>query len=179
MAKVLVKASGWNILPSMPVSAKTGTKARMMMTMAKEMGRPTSARGVERDFPDVIAIVAVLLLVLFGLADDVFGHDDACVDEHADGDGDAAERHDVRRDACALHEEECAEHSERQRNRDDEDAAEMPEKKDVGERDEDDLFDQRVAQRVDGVIDEDAAVVERDDVDARREGRAESRRSSA
>ena len=30
----------------------------------------------------------------------------------------------------------------------------------------DDLFDQRVAERIHGVIDEDAAVVERNDVDA-------------
>ena len=42
IAKVLVKASGWNILPSIPVSANTGMKARMMMTIAKKIGRPTS-----------------------------------------------------------------------------------------------------------------------------------------
>ena len=41
MAKVLVNASGWNSLPSCPVSAKTGTKARMMTAIEKKMGRPT------------------------------------------------------------------------------------------------------------------------------------------
>ena len=42
IANVFVNASGWNILPSIPVSAKTGTKARMMITIAKKIGRPTS-----------------------------------------------------------------------------------------------------------------------------------------
>ena len=92
--------------------------------------------GVQRDFPDVLAIVAVFLLVLLGLADDVFCHHNARVDQHADGNGDAAQRHDVRRDARALHEQKCAEHSKRQRNRDDEDAAEVPEEQDVRQRDQ-------------------------------------------
>jgi hypothetical protein len=42
MAKVLVKASGRKSLPSWPVSAKTGTKARMMMAIEKKIGRPTT-----------------------------------------------------------------------------------------------------------------------------------------
>ena len=39
--KVLVKASGWKSLPSWPVSANTGMKARMMMAIEKKIGRPT------------------------------------------------------------------------------------------------------------------------------------------
>jgi hypothetical protein len=38
-----------------------------------------------------------LLLGPFAVADDVLRHHDAGVDQHADGDGDAGERHDVRR----------------------------------------------------------------------------------
>ena len=34
IANVLVKARGWNIFPSRPVRAKTGTNARMMIAMA-------------------------------------------------------------------------------------------------------------------------------------------------
>ena len=136
-------------------------------------------RGIQRDLPDVFAIVAMLLLVLLCLANDVFGHHDARIDQHADGDGDSAQRHDVRRDARALHEQKRAQHRERQRNGDDQNAAEVPEKKNVRQRDQDDLFNQRVAQRVHGVIDENAAVVEGNDAARRREGRAESRRSSA
>jgi hypothetical protein len=124
-------------------------------------------RGVERDLPDVFAIVAVLLFVLLRLANHVFGHHNARVDEHADGDGDSSQRHDVRRDARALHEQERAQHRERQRNGDDKNAAEVPEEEHVRQRDQNDLFNQRVAQRVDGMIDEDAAVVERNDLHAR------------
>ena len=41
IANVFVHASGWNNLPSCPVSANTGTNARMMIAIAKKMGRPT------------------------------------------------------------------------------------------------------------------------------------------
>ncbi|MNY44936.1 hypothetical protein D3C86_1800050 [compost metagenome] len=42
MAKLIVRAIGANILPSMPESVKSGTKTAMMMVMAKTIGRPTS-----------------------------------------------------------------------------------------------------------------------------------------
>ena len=41
MANVFVNASGWKSLPSWPVSANTGMKARMMIAIEKKMGRPT------------------------------------------------------------------------------------------------------------------------------------------
>ena len=53
----------------------------------------------------------------------------------------------------------------------DQDAAEVPEKDDVRERDENDFFDQRGLQRVDGMVDQRAAVVERNDVHAFRQAR--------
>ena len=40
---VFVHASGWNNLPSCPVSANTGTNARMMIAIAKKIGRPHRA----------------------------------------------------------------------------------------------------------------------------------------
>ena len=81
---------------------------------------------LESDLTDVRAIVAVLRFVLLRLANDVLCHHDACVYQHADGDCDSSERHDVRRDARALHEQESAQDRERQWNGDHEDAAEMP-----------------------------------------------------
>ena len=45
----------------------------------------------------------------------------------------------------------------------------MPEEEDVRERDQDDLFQQRVLQRVDGVVDQFAAVIKGTDGDARRQ----------
>ena len=105
------------------------------------------------------------------LANHVFGHHDSRIDEHADGDGDSAQRHDVRRDARAFHEQERAQHRERQRNGDDENAAEVPEEEHVRQRDQNDLFNQRVAQRVHRMIDENAAVIEGNDRYARRKPR--------
>src|SRR3954465_2470007 len=40
-ANVLVQASGWNIFPDRPVSAKTGRNERMVINTEKKMGRPT------------------------------------------------------------------------------------------------------------------------------------------
>ena len=41
IAKVFVNARGWNSLPSWPVRANTGMKARMMIAIEKKIGRPT------------------------------------------------------------------------------------------------------------------------------------------
>ena len=68
-----------------------------------------------------------------------------------------------------LHQDERDQDRDRQRKRDDEDAAEVAEEDDVRERDEDDLLGERVLERVDGAVDQLAAVVERLDRDARRQ----------
>ncbi len=41
IAKLLVNASGWNVLPSWPVSAKTGMNESNMIITEKKIGRPT------------------------------------------------------------------------------------------------------------------------------------------
>ena len=41
MAKLFVKASGWNVLPSRPLSAKTGANDSRMIITEKKIGRPT------------------------------------------------------------------------------------------------------------------------------------------
>ena len=41
MAKLLVKAKGWNVLPSCPVKANTGTNDKRMIITEKKIGRPT------------------------------------------------------------------------------------------------------------------------------------------
>ena len=120
-------------------------------------------RGLQRDLPDVIAIVAVLRFVLLRLSNHVFCHHNARVYQHADGDGDSSQRHDVRRDARALHEQKSAQHRKGQGNGNHQDAAEVPQKKHVRERDQDQLFNQCAAQCVYRVIDENAAVIERND----------------
>ncbi|EKD68311.1 MAG: hypothetical protein ACD_47C00709G0001 [uncultured bacterium] len=44
-ANVFVKASGWNILPSMPDNAKTGRKDITIISTAKNIGLPTILHG--------------------------------------------------------------------------------------------------------------------------------------
>ena len=41
MAKLLVNASGWNVLPSWPVRAKTGMNESRIIITEKKIGRPT------------------------------------------------------------------------------------------------------------------------------------------
>ena len=55
--------------------------------------------------------------------------------------------------------------------RNDQDRPEVHQKDDVRERDQEDLFDQRVAQRVDGLLDERRTIVEGHDRHARRQPR--------
>src|SRR5213593_2223788 len=93
MENVLVKASGWKSLPSCPVSAKTGMNARMMIAIEKKIGRPTSR--VASSTVSVTRLRSRGSTPLLHEPEGVLGHDDRCVDEHADGDGDPGERHDV------------------------------------------------------------------------------------
>ena len=142
MAKVLVNASGMEHLAFHAGKREDRDERQDDDDHGEGDGPPHQTRRLQRDFPDVLAIAAVLLVVLFGLANHVFGHHDAGVDQHADGDGDASQRHDVRTDVRALHEKERTEDGQRQRNGDDENAAEVPQEEDVGQRDEHDLLDQ-------------------------------------
>jgi hypothetical protein len=109
------------------------------------------------------------VLGLLAMPDDILCDDDGRIHQHADGDGDAGEGHDVAGDAELLHQQERDQDGDGQRQRDDEDAAEVPEKNDVRERDEDELLQQRVLQRADGVVDQLAAVIEGLDRDAGRQ----------
>ena len=161
-ANVFVKASGWNSLPAWPVSANTGMNASTMIAIEKNTGRPTSrvdsstARHTARRSRTSMPLP-------LDLAERVLGDDDARVDQHADGDGDARQAHDVRRDARVVHAEERDQHRERQRQRDDEDRAEVHQEHDVRERHQRDLLEQRRAQRVHRLRDQRRAVVERHD----------------
>ena len=45
MAKLLVNASGWNSLPSRPLSMNTGMNDSSMINTEKKIGRPTVRQG--------------------------------------------------------------------------------------------------------------------------------------
>src|SRR5713226_7546552 len=68
-----------------------------------------------------------------------------------------------------MHQQERAEHGERQWERHNQDAAEVHQKNDMRQRDEDDLFDQRVTQGTDRGLNQFRPVVEGNDVHARRQ----------
>ena len=146
-AKVLVNASGWNSFPSWPVSANTGMNANRMMAIEKNTGRPTSRVDSEHRIP-YRGTIAKIDAAPLDIPEGVLRDDDPGVDQHADGDGDARQAHDVGRDAGVVHAEEREEHGERQRQRDDENGSDVHQKDDVGERDEGNLSSRSVVRSV-------------------------------
>ena len=90
MANVLVKASGLNSRPSCASSAKIGRNETVMMSSEKNSAGPTSlAASIRTSVRGLPGGRALQMLVR------VLDHDDRGVDHGADGDGDAAEAHDV------------------------------------------------------------------------------------
>ena len=119
----------------------------------EEHGTTHQPRRFEDGVPHAPAIARVDLPLL-QKAERVLGDDDAGVDEDADGDGDAGEAHDVRRNAGVVHPEERAEHRQWQRNGDNQDRSEMHQEDDVRQRDQENFLDQRAPQRVRGLLDQ-------------------------
>ena len=93
----------------------------------------------------------------------VLDHDDRGVDHRADGDGDAAEAHDVGAQAQHIHAEIGDQHSDRQRDDGDQRTADVQEEHDADERDDQALLDQRALEGIDCAVDEIGAVVHRFD----------------
>ena len=84
----------------------------------------------------------------------VFDHHNGGVDHRSDGNGDAAEAHDVRAEPEHVHAEVCDQYPQRQGNDCDERAAHVKEKHDADERDDGALLDQRPLQGLDGAVDQ-------------------------
>ncbi len=100
-------------------------------------------------------LAAVALDVLVGVLD----HDDGRVHHGADGDGDAAQRHDVGVDALLVHDDKR--HQNRHRKSDDGDqrTAEMEQKDDADDRDDNALFEQLSTQRFNRALNQLRAVI--------------------
>ena len=140
------------------------------------MGRPTWVAAV-RVWSKVSAgrqSSPEAVLGPLAVADDVLRHDDARIHQDADGDGDAGQRHDVGGDAELVHQDEGDQDGGRQGQGDDQDAAEVEQKEDVHQGDEDDLLRQGLLERIDGTLDQVAAVVEGDDADTLRQPRGQA-----
>ena len=138
-AMMYAKASGASSRPSTPDSPKIGRKTSTMMIVAKTIdvrissvaSRTTSAAG--RCCSDRSR------RVLAQPPDDVFDVDDRVVDERADGDGHAAERHRV--DAGAERAQHQHGGGQRQRHRRQRDAGRAQ----IRQKDEDDDDDEQPA----------------------------------
>ena len=109
------------------------------------------------------------------LALDVLNHHHRRIDQHADGDGQAAETHQVGRESEYPHQDEGGERRERQHQRYHQRAAQVAEEGEQQQDDEHDGFQQRFGNGTDGAADQIAAVVEGFDGGAFRERRRDLR----
>ena len=98
----MVSASGANIFPSTPCSVKSGTRMMAMMSTENATGRATSA-GLGDDDLGAPAPVARRGEV----AADVLDDHDRGVDDHADGEREPAQAHQVRGEARRAHDDEA------------------------------------------------------------------------
>ena len=135
-----------------------------MIEQREEERRPHLARGLDDEV--ALAALGIALAVLV----QVLHHHHRGVDHHADGDGDAAEAHDVRVDAEPAHADEGDEHADRDGEDRHEGRAQVQQEDDADQRHHQHLLDQLVAQGVDRALDELRAVV--GDVDLHALGQA-------
>ncbi len=134
-----------------------------MTRRAKKLGRATcltapmttarSSAGAARLLP--------LLELLVGLLDD----DDRGVVQGADGDGQAAEGHDVGRDPQQPEGDEGQQDRDRDGDDRDERAGDVPEEEEDHEADGEQDLEERRLQVADGPVDEVGPVIDRDDLD--------------
>ena len=95
----------------------------------------------------LFGLASVLVAEMFERLVRVLDHDDRRIDHRADGNGDAAERHDVRGQVHPPHRQERKNDRDGQRDDRDERRADVPEKNEADERDDDAFLDQLFAQR--------------------------------
>ena len=113
--------------------------------------------------------VRVILLPAFDPLVGVLDHDDRRIHHRADGDGDAAQRHDVGVHPLEPHYDERGQHTERQGQDRDQRRADVPEEQGADQCDDDELLDQLAGEVLDRAIDQLRAVIDRDHLDARRQ----------
>ena len=130
--------------------------------------------GIDDDIP-VRLFPPVPLQVLMGVLD----HDDGPVDHGADGDGDAAQGHDVGDQPLPVHDRHGHQDADGQGEDGHEGRAEVEKEDDADDGDDDALFDQLAAKRVLGAVDQGGPVVDGDDLAPLRADRASAPRSSA
>ena len=91
----------------------------------------------------------------------VLDHHDGRVDHRADGDGDAAQAHQVGIHAQEAHGDEGDQDADRQHQDGDQCAAQVEQEDDADQGDDQGFFEQRDLERVDGLVDQFGAVIHR------------------
>src|SRR5262245_16423668 len=110
IASVFVYASGLKSRPSWSTSVNTGRNATAMTNSEKKHRRTHIHDRLETNLVEVALSSFFVPALEFFIG--VFDFDNRTVHEHADGDGDAGQAHDVGGDAHEVHRDE------RQRDRD-------------------------------------------------------------
>ena len=109
----------------------------------------------------------LVLDVLVGVLD----HDDGRIHHRPDGDGDAAQAHDVAGQPDPPHRQQRQQHGQRQGDDRDQGAAEVEQEDDAHEADDEAFLDQLLAQRLHRMPDQLGAVIGDDQLDALRQRR--------
>ena len=104
-----VSAKGRNHSPAPPPMKATGTNTAMIENVVAATARPISAVPLRAAVTPVLAALHV--------AHDVLAHDDGVVDQHADGQRQAQQGHEVEREAAQPHGDEGGDRRGRQRQR--------------------------------------------------------------
>ena len=119
----------------------------------EEDGPAHETRGFEHGLPHASPISWVDLSLL-KVPKGILRDDNAGIDEHANSDRDARQAHDVRGDAGVIHAKEGDEHRERERDRHDQNRADVHQEDDVRQCNERDLLEERMTQGVNGLFDQ-------------------------
>ena len=164
-----VTASARKNVPVTPVIEISGRKTTIGVMVEPISGTRISAIALRMASRAVLAGVAV--------HHDVLDDDDGVVDHQADGGGQAAERHQV--EALAQHAQRDEGDRDRGRNHQpgDERRAPVAQEQHHDERRQNQADQDRVAHALDGVVDDVRLIVERLQLDARRQLAADAARS--
>ena len=84
----------------------------------------------------------------------VFDHDDRCIDHGADGDSNAAKRHDIGINALQVHDDECHENADGQADDHDDRGTQVEQEYGTNEGDDKKLLDELSFQCVDRPLDQ-------------------------
>ena len=137
-----------NRMLEMPDRNSSGMNTAMCVSVGGEDRGPDLLAAVDGGGHPVLAHVQVPVRVL--------EHHDRGVDDHADAEGEAAERHRVQREAAEVEQRERADDRHRNRRADDQRRAEVAQEREDDQHDEDAAEQRVLLHVVDRALDEDA-----------------------